>query len=93
MEKEQFKTLEDAVRDLEESLWKAEKAKDDIDEVLKEIETNEGAFEDKITAYESLIERLADTRNWIDGRYAPQIKELLYENVPDLCSAVLRENQ
>lgn len=43
-------------------------------------------------AYIDLCERLADTRNWIDGRYAPIVKEL-YDDVPSLCSAILRENQ
>jgi hypothetical protein len=60
---------------------------EDVADLKNQVFTLEGAT----TPYRNVFERLADTRNWIDGRYAPTIKEL-YDNVPDLCSAVLRES-
>lgn len=98
---EKIANLQSEISDLETQLEIADKAEillqgeiekleKDNDELQGEINDLENAL--GIDPFVEVFERLADTRNWIDGRYAPIIKEL-YDNVPDLCSAVLRENQ
>ncbi len=46
---------------------------------------------DRIEELETVLERFADHRNWIDGRYAPVIAEI-YDHPADIAAAVLREN-
>lgn len=78
--------LKDRVKALEEESSNQEATIEELEDEVADLEQIPHC-----TSYVAVLERLADTRNWIDGRYAPITKEL-YDDVPSLCSAILREN-
>lgn len=91
------KEIADLIRDCDaaqKELADAEKYIESLESDINEYQNEIRELEERLTSEPciELLERLADTRNWIDGRYSPTMPEL-YDNVPDLCSAVLRENQ
>lgn len=98
------KTIEDFVSDVDAAISDMENSflgvREHIlgqDVQIRTLETEKAELETRIenapdaTPFIELLERLADHRNWVDGRYAPAIKEL-GDNVADLCGRILREN-
>jgi predicted nuclease with TOPRIM domain len=85
--KDELKLSEDECGKHETEIEKLEKDIEELEETVSELENAPSTG-----PYVAVLERFADHRNWVDGRYAPVINEI-DDHPADVAGRVLQENR